>query len=65
MENRKNKVLVIAFISILTLTTGCGITITKNHYYTYPEQRIKKSNIIESQNEHSADTLINNKNGQN
>jgi len=65
MENRKNKVLYIAFISILTLTTGCGITITRNHYNAYPDQSVKKSNKNEAQVDHAVDTLTNNKNGQN
>lgn len=54
MGNRKNKALIIAFISMLTLTAGCGVTITRNHYYAYPKQSTDKSN--------TADTLINNKN---
>lgn len=64
MENRKNKILAIALISILTLTTGCGITITRNHYYAYPDQSVKKSNKNEVQIDFAADTLTNNRNGQ-
>jgi len=42
MGNRKNKILAIAFTAIMTFTTGCGITITRNHYYSYPDQSVKK-----------------------
>lgn len=45
MRNRKYKVLIITLISTLTLTTGCGITITRNHYYSScSNESIKKSN---------------------
>ena len=65
MEKRNNKLLAIAFIAILTLTTGCGITITRNHYYGYPDQSVKKSNKNEVQINYPVDTLTNYKNGQN
>lgn len=65
MENKKSKILAIVFIEILTLTTGCGITITRNHYYAYPDQSVKKSNKNDAQIEYPVDTLINNKHGQN
>jgi hypothetical protein len=65
MENRKNKILPLTFIAILTLTAGCGITITRNHYYAYPDQSVKKSNKDEAQINYPVDTLTNSKNGQN
>lgn len=65
MGNRKNKVLAIAFIAVLTSATGCGITITRNCYHAYPDQNVKKSNRNEAPTGYRADTLINNKNGQN
>ena len=64
MGNRKSKILVIALISTLTLTTGCGISITRNQYYGYPDQS-KKSNQNEVGSNYIADTLIIKKNGQN
>lgn len=65
MGNRKYKLLAITLIAIMTLTTGCGITITKNHYYGYPDQTVKKSNNYETLIDYPVDTLTNNKNGQN
>ena len=65
MGKRNNKLLVIAFIAILTFTTGCGITINRNYYYGYPDQSVKKSNTNEAQIDYSIDTLTNNKNGRN
>lgn len=65
MENRKNKILVIAFITILTLTTGCGVTITRNQYYGYPNQPEKSATKKETNNHHQTDTLNNTKNGEN
>ena len=65
MGNRKNKILVIAFITIMTLTTGCGITITRNHHYGYPDHSIKKSNNNDVPTDYFIDSLTNNKNGPN
>lgn len=65
MEYRNNKILVFAPIAILTLTTGCDISITRNHYYTYPDQSVKKSNKNEAQIAYPVYKLTNNKNGQN
>lgn len=65
MGNTKNKSLAIASIAILPLITGCGITITRNHYYCYPDQSVKKSNKNETPTNYPIDTLTNYKNGQN
>lgn len=63
MENRKNKILVIALVSMLTLTTGCGITITRNHYYGYPNEPEKSPTKRETNNHYQTDKLNNTKNG--
>ncbi|SDD78007.1 hypothetical protein SAMN04487894_11390 [Niabella drilacis] len=65
MGSRKNSAFVIAIISTLTLATGCGITITRNHYYAYPDQSVKKSNKKEAQINGFVNTPIDNKNGRN
>lgn len=65
MGNIKNKILAVVFVSILILTTGCTITVTRNHYYTYSDQIIKKSNKNEAQIDYAVDILINYKNEQN
>ena len=64
MENRKSKILVMALISTLALTTGCGINITRNQYYGYSVQS-EKNNQNEGGSNYIADALTNNKNGQN
>ena len=38
MENKKNKILVIAFILTLNLITACTITTTRNQYYDCPHK---------------------------
>lgn len=62
MENRKYKTLVIALTSALTLT-GCGITITRNQYYSSSDQteyiKLKKKDSI-----CTADTLTIRRDGQ-
>lgn len=67
MAHIKNKVQSVTFIAILTLLSGCEITIiiTRNYSDTYSGQNIKKSNTNESIICYPADTLINKKNGQN
>lgn len=65
MKNEYNKIMTIGFITMLTLTTGCVITTTRNHYYAYPDQNVKKSNKSEAKKNHAVDTLINIRNGQN
>ncbi len=65
MENRKKKILAISFIAILTLTTGCGITITRNQYYGYTNQQEKSPTKKETNNHYQTDTLNNTKNGEN
>ena len=64
MGNRKRKILLIALISTLSLTMGCGINITRNQYYGYPDQ-IKKTKQNAGGINYTADTLVNSKNGQN
>ncbi len=65
MENRKNKIWVIAFISILSLTTGYRIAITRNQYYGYPVERDKKGIKCETIKNCPANSLTNTRNGQN
>lgn len=65
MENREYSVFAIAIILTLTLATGCGITITRNHYYACPDQSVKKSNMKEAHINYSVNALADNKNGQN
>ena len=65
MGNRKNKILVIVIMSILYLTTGCAITITRNQYYSYPNQREKSPVKNETKKNSPADSLTNTKYGQN
>lgn len=64
MGNRKSKILVVALISTQSLTTGDGITITRNQY-NGPSNQSRKSPQKEVGNIYAADTLINNKDGQN
>ena len=64
MKNRKSILLVILFVSILTLIAGCGITITKNQYYSYSDQS-EKTEQYETESNNSSDTLINIKNERN
>lgn len=64
MGNKKIKVLAIAFISIQALTTGCGITITRNYHYSYPNERIEKANKSKEKINDYTDTLTNNRNEQ-
>jgi hypothetical protein len=65
MENRQNNVKVIAVIAILTLTTGCGITVTRNYYYSCPDKSIKELNKNKEQISNTTYLLINQKNGYN
>ena len=64
MKNTRNKTLVIAVISALTLMTGCGITITRN-YYNYPDpehsKEIKQKKTV---SKCTADTMTIHRNGQ-
>lgn len=56
MENRKSKILVIAFLFTLSLITGCSITTTRNQYYGFPDQnKIVKQDKAGSK--YIADTL--------
>ena len=64
MKNRKSKILVVALIATLTLTTGCSITTTRNKYYGYPDES-EKSKQNEVGSSYISDTLINKKDGQN
>lgn len=64
MGNRKKIAMVIAFASILALTTGCGITITRN-YYSCPDQGINELYKNKEQISNTAYLLINDKNGYN
>jgi hypothetical protein len=61
MENKINRVFAFAIIATLTLSTGCGITVTKNYYYTNPSQNLSKPNKKEVQTYQATDTLILNK----
>lgn len=63
MGNRQNKVKIIALISILTLTTGCGITITRNHYCSCSDKIVKEPNKNKEQISNTTYLLINEKNG--
>ena len=65
MENRKNKILAITFIAILTLTTGCGVTITRNQYYGYPNQPEITPTKKETNIHNQTDTTNNTKIGEN
>ncbi len=62
MRNRKNKIWVVVLISVLTLTTGCAITTTRNYYGTFPDQSVKEPNKNEAQINYPVDTLTNIKN---
>ncbi len=64
MGNGKNKFLVIALISILALTAGCGITITRNKYYSCSDQS-KKPNQDEARSYYPSGPLTNKENEQN
>lgn len=64
MGKRKNIVMIIALASILALTTGCGITITRN-YYSCPGKGINKLNEKKEQISNTTYLLINEKNGYN
>ena len=66
MENRKNKIWVIALISALTLMiNSCGITITRNQYYSNPDpnqsKEIKQNKAV---SKCTADTMTIHRNGQ-
>jgi len=65
MKNRKNTILAIAFIPALVLTTGCSISITRNRYDIFPEQNNLPTSIKTFQNDYRADSVNDNKNGQN
>ena len=64
MGNGRSKILVIALISTLTLTTGCAISITRNQSYNYPDQS-KKTIQNKAGSNSSADTLKNIQDGGN
>lgn len=64
MHKRNNTLLVVTCIAILTIATGCGISIT-NHVYTYSGQRITKSNKNDAQMENTVNSQIKIKDGRN
>lgn len=65
MGNRKNLIFGVVLISTITLTTSCGITITRNQYYGTRGQIEKPSAKKEDNNSNQTYTLKNMKNGQN
>lgn len=66
MENRQSeKIKIIALISILILTTGCGITITRNHYCSCSTKSVKALNKNKKQVGNATYLLINERNGYN
>ena len=56
MENKKSKILVIAFVLTLSLITGCSISTTRNQYYSCPDQS-KNTKQTEVGSTQVADTL--------
>ena len=64
MENKQNKIWVIAFILTLSLITGCTITTTRNQYYGWPDPG-KNTNQKESVSKHVVDTPTNKRIDQN
>jgi len=56
MENRNNKIWVIAGICTLAMTAGCGISITRNQYYGNPTSPDKPPTIEETKHPYQADT---------
>lgn len=59
MGNKKNKIFVIALISTLSMTAGCGITITRNQNYIYSDQTEKPISKNDNNNNNQADALKN------
>jgi hypothetical protein len=62
MENKKTKMITIAFVGLTILTTGCGITLTRNYYYGNPDQQEKTSTHKGSKNNIPVDILTNRRN---
>ena len=54
----------IAFLAVLTLTMGCGISVAKNFYYCSPEQHEQSSTQKADQQPLLVDTLNTTGNGQ-
>ncbi len=65
MGNGKNKIFGIVLISTIILTSGCGITITRNQFFGNQDKIEKSSAKKENDNHNQADALKNMKNEQN
>ncbi len=65
MRNRIDKAYVVTVITLLILSMGCGITVTKNYYYTNPSQNFSKPMKYEIRSGQVVDTICSPINEQN
>lgn len=56
MENGKSKLLIVVLMTMLCLTTGCVITLTKNQYYGDSGQSNGKKQVG-AQGDYVSDTI--------
>jgi len=62
MGNKINRVAVVAWVVMATITAGCGISITSNSYYIAPEKQDTTSFHHAKTADYMLDSLTNSRN---